>query len=188
MDNDLSIAYIFVRNLFFLIMAGVLFTIVAKLLVKDPAERRGIVKGVWAALIILGAIGFWSVANLRLPAFDQVAGTVTGTQHAKAATVASVPAKASGSITTHKPTPSSSPSVTSPRFDSSLFSLDAGKEIDGQFSDGVGYRLYTIQPGDTVFNISKRFGISQSELASRNGVDLKSPLIKAGETLKIPIQ
>jgi len=182
MDSNLSIGYSFLRNLSFLLLAGILFTVIARLLVKDPAERKGITKGVCAMLILIGGIWFWSVADLRLPSFDQV---VAGNNPSKVATVASVPTTSGGSTKATPKSAAPTPAATSTTGEKSfgdIFALGAG---DGQFSDGISYQLYTIQPGDTIYSISKRFGVSQTELAQRNGVNPEK--IVAGKTLKIPM-
>ncbi len=51
----------------------------------------------------------------------------------------------------------------------------------------VQFITYTIQKGDTLFDISQKFSISWTTLASLN--NLKSPFyLKPGQTLKIPKQ
>lgn len=54
----------------------------------------------------------------------------------------------------------------------------------GSSSGGTSSTLYTIQPGDTLFGISIRFGVSVTAIMQANG--LSSTLIFAGQTLKIP--
>ncbi len=49
----------------------------------------------------------------------------------------------------------------------------------------TGATTYKVQKGDSFWSISRRFGISMSELASYNGMKLTKPL-KYGKTLKIP--
>jgi len=68
---------------------------------------------------------------------------------------------------------------------SSIF--DLGQiEPDGEFEDGIGYFLYEIQRGDTIYNLSRRFNVTQSDLRDRNGLRVADP-IRIGRDLKIPI-
>lgn len=47
--------------------------------------------------------------------------------------------------------------------------------------------VYVVQPGDTLFNIGRRFGVTVSELAGVNGItDIN--LIYPGQELKIPLR
>ena len=51
--------------------------------------------------------------------------------------------------------------------------------------DDDSYRTYTIVRGDTLWSISRRFGVSLSELRQVN--DIKNPArIKPGQRIKIP--
>ena len=51
----------------------------------------------------------------------------------------------------------------------------------------VQFTDYTVQKGDTLFNISQKFNISWNTLATLN--NLKSPFyLKPGQTLKVPKQ
>ena len=45
---------------------------------------------------------------------------------------------------------------------------------------------YTVQPGDTVFGIAGRAGVSTRELCEANMLDVKKPLIRPGQKLVIP--
>jgi LysM repeat protein len=50
---------------------------------------------------------------------------------------------------------------------------------------GVQFTAYTVQQGDTLFNISQKFNIDWTTLATLN--NLKSPFVlKPGQTLEIP--
>lgn len=44
---------------------------------------------------------------------------------------------------------------------------------------------YTVQSGDTLFSIAKRYGVSAQSLASQNGVS-ENGLVKVGQQLKVP--
>lgn len=44
---------------------------------------------------------------------------------------------------------------------------------------------YTVQSGDTLFSIAKRYGVSTQSLASQNGVS-DNGLVKVGQQLKVP--
>ncbi len=57
---------------------------------------------------------------------------------------------------------------------------------DGCFDDGTPYHLYTVRRGDTISEVAHAFGITQSELINRNGLDLRSTL-RIGRDLKIPL-
>jgi LysM repeat protein len=51
----------------------------------------------------------------------------------------------------------------------------------------IQFISYTVQKGDTLFDISQKFGISWNTLATLN--NLKSPFyLKPGQTLQIPKQ
>lgn len=59
------------------------------------------------------------------------------------------------------------------------------KQSEGQ--NGVQFITYTVAKGDTLFNISQKFNISWTTLATLN--NLKSPFyLKPGQTLKVPKQ
>ncbi len=52
-------------------------------------------------------------------------------------------------------------------------------------SDDLQFTIYTVQKGDTLFNISQKFSISWNTLATLN--NLKSPYyLKPGQTIKVP--
>ncbi len=56
---------------------------------------------------------------------------------------------------------------------------------DTQDSSGMEFINYTVEKGDTLFNISQKFDISWTTLATLN--NLKSPFyLKAGQILKVP--
>jgi len=44
---------------------------------------------------------------------------------------------------------------------------------------------YQVQKGDTLFGISRRFGIKYQDLMAANGID-KAESLQAGQTLKVP--
>lgn len=53
--------------------------------------------------------------------------------------------------------------------------------------NAIQFTAYTVQKGDTLFNISQKFNISWTTLATLN--NLKSPFyLKPGQTLKVPKQ
>ena len=59
------------------------------------------------------------------------------------------------------------------------------KQTNGE--DSLQFTTYTILKGDTLFNISQKFNISWTTLATLN--NLKSPFyLKPGQTLKVPKQ
>jgi len=67
---------------------------------------------------------------------------------------------------------------------------DDGGSTDGGGDDGGGggsggSQTYVIQPGDTLFSIGRRFGVSVSAIQAANGLGT-STLIIAGDTLDIP--
>ena len=52
-------------------------------------------------------------------------------------------------------------------------------------ADNLQFTVYTVQKGDTLFNISQKFNISWNTLAALN--NLKSPYyLKPGQTIKVP--
>jgi len=52
-------------------------------------------------------------------------------------------------------------------------------------NNGIQFEEYKIQKGDTLFNISQKYGISWTTIAALN--NLKSPFtLKPGQTIKIP--
>ncbi|HEX9744772.1 MAG TPA: LysM peptidoglycan-binding domain-containing protein [bacterium] len=58
--------------------------------------------------------------------------------------------------------------------------------IDGHFEDGIPWHRYTVRRGDTISQVASAFGITQSELLTRNGIDIRTPL-RIGRDLKIPM-
>ena len=69
--------------------------------------------------------------------------------------------------------------------ENSIFDLSS-IDPDGEFEDGVEYFLYEIQRGDNIYNLSRRFNITQSDLRERNSLRIADP-IRLGRDLKIPI-
>ena|SRR5581483_2239445 len=58
---------------------------------------------------------------------------------------------------------------------------------DVKQNDSLQFMNYTVGKGDTLFNVSQKFNISWSALATLNS--LKSPFyLKVGQTLKVPKQ
>lgn len=64
--------------------------------------------------------------------------------------------------------------------------LPAGRqEILGEQQGTTEYLLYTVKKGDTLFNLSQRYGVSWQTLAELN--NLEEPyLLKIGQEIKIP--
>ncbi len=56
---------------------------------------------------------------------------------------------------------------------------------DTSRSTGVSGRTHTVAPGDTVYNISKRYGVDQASLMAANGI-APPYTIKLGQVLRIP--
>ena len=48
-----------------------------------------------------------------------------------------------------------------------------------------GYEVYSVQPGDTMAGVAKRFGVEQSRIAEANGLTADAPLVP-GRSLTIP--
>jgi len=63
---------------------------------------------------------------------------------------------------------------------------EGGLSVDGHFNDGTPYYLYTVRRGDTLGGVAGDFGITQSEMMSRNGLDARSTL-RIGRDLKISL-
>ncbi len=63
---------------------------------------------------------------------------------------------------------------------------DGGLSVDGYFDDNTPYHLYTVRRGDTIGEVAHSFGITQSELMSRNGLDIRS-MLRIGRDLRIPL-
>jgi len=63
----------------------------------------------------------------------------------------------------------------------------AGKwSIDGRFEDGKPYHIYTVRRGDTLSEVARAFGVTQSELMARNGLEVRS-VLRIGRDLRIPL-
>lgn len=50
---------------------------------------------------------------------------------------------------------------------------------------GGGYTTYIVQPGDNLFRISLRYGVSQQEIMDANG--MTSTTVHVGQELRIPV-
>ena len=61
-----------------------------------------------------------------------------------------------------------------------------GLSRDGTFDDGTPYHLYSVRRGDTISEVAHAFGITQSELMDRNGLDIRTSL-RIGRDLRIPM-
>lgn len=64
-----------------------------------------------------------------------------------------------------------------------LFTALLGLALSAQVA--LADTSYTIQPGDTLFSIARRFGVTQQEIMARNGI-ANPALIFAGQTIVIP--
>ncbi|MER3399482.1 MAG: hypothetical protein C4316_13325, partial [Chloroflexota bacterium] len=54
---------------------------------------------------------------------------------------------------------------------------------------GPTQREYVVQPGDTLWTIARRFGVSVEALAVANGIqNPDSVILQVGQTLKVPAQ
>lgn len=59
------------------------------------------------------------------------------------------------------------------------------KQILGSEAPAADYLIYEIKKGDTLFNVSSRYGFTWQTIAELNG--LREPyLLKAGQKIKIP--
>jgi murein DD-endopeptidase MepM/ murein hydrolase activator NlpD len=87
------------------------------------------------------------------------------------------------------PHPSTGPTPT-PVAESALFddgTLIVGPAPDTQVEDGSNLvRSYTVQKGDTVRSVAKKFGVSYMTLWWANNLNLKKSNLKAGAEIKIP--
>ncbi|MBI5529881.1 MAG: LysM peptidoglycan-binding domain-containing protein [Candidatus Doudnabacteria bacterium] len=65
--------------------------------------------------------------------------------------------------------------------------LGASDSAPSENTDSIQFTSYTVQKGDTLFNISQKFKISWTTLATLN--NLKSPFyLKQGQIVKVPKQ
>lgn len=60
-------------------------------------------------------------------------------------------------------------------------------EIKNLKSDQKATQTYIVQKGDTVYGIAKKFGTTQAEIFSLNGLSAQS-VIKVGQKLKVPVR
>jgi peptidoglycan DL-endopeptidase LytE len=58
--------------------------------------------------------------------------------------------------------------------------------VDGNFEDGKPYHKYTIRRGDVIGEVAHAFGVTQSDLMDRNGLDTRS-MLRIGRDIKIPL-
>jgi LysM repeat protein len=68
-----------------------------------------------------------------------------------------------------------------------LFAVLLGVTAQSAVAQGPGSTTYIVQPGDTLFRISQRFGISQDALMRANGITNPNA-IYVGQKLIIPVQ
>lgn len=195
MDNlsVTNVLYSLIKNILFLLSAWGIIALVISLLVKEPAERKTGVRAAGVVVVVMAFAWFWAVAELGLPAFDQVIDNalaqITTISKTSATTITS-PSNPSAPSPSAPPSPSVAPTAPTagtsnhPEQDS-IFDLGS-HPIAGHFSDGVAYWLYTIQPGDTVYNIRHRFGLTEEEICRRNDIDIRRHII-AGRQLKISL-
>lgn len=63
--------------------------------------------------------------------------------------------------------------------------LGASDTKENNFPNSIQFTSYTVQKGDTLFNISQKFNISWTTMATLN--NLKSPFyLKPGQIIKVP--
>jgi peptidoglycan DL-endopeptidase LytE len=77
-----------------------------------------------------------------------------------------------------------SPKPTSPDLNEEASSKQWS--VDGNFEDGTPYHKYTIRRGDVVGEVAHAFGVTQSDLMNRNGLDTRS-MLRIGRDIKIPL-
>lgn len=67
----------------------------------------------------------------------------------------------------------------------SLSIPDGGKDPGPSSAAGAEFSVHTVQKNETLYSISRQYGVSVSELRSANGMS-GSDIIKAGQTISIP--
>jgi len=67
----------------------------------------------------------------------------------------------------------------------SLQPLQGSRASDGASPSSLKTSTYTVQKGDTLYGLARRYGTTAKMLASLNGIDLNSTL-RIGQTLKVP--
>lgn len=77
----------------------------------------------------------------------------------------------------------SSVSVNGDGGSASASSSEEPSDTQSAYSDG--YTVYDVQPGDTLSDISRKFGVSVDEIASANGI-WDPNMIYSGSSLRIP--
>jgi len=211
---DLDLNYLFnalATNLAYALVVFLGVALIIALLINDRDARVWTVKGSAVFLIVSALIFTFSMGRLQFPAVDVFFGNVwqsglsLTTAQASQPTVnvqvdvppATVIVEEGGvpdTATEPKSALTEAPAeeapeeiIPEPELEEERSIFDLGSVVsDGSFEDGVPYFLYEIQRGDTVYDLSRRFGITQSELRDRNGLRV-GDTIRIGRDLKIPI-
>jgi LysM repeat protein len=63
-------------------------------------------------------------------------------------------------------------------------STSGGQTVD---VEGPGFETYTVKKGDSLWAISKRYGVSVNELYSTNGLN-KNSVLRVGQQIEIPVE
>ena len=77
------------------------------------------------------------------------------------------------------------PAPAAPRIDSDTVRAKSVASVPAPVLVVSSSVTHTVQIGETVFSLSRKYGVSLEEFASLNGLDLAHPVIKIGQVLKV---
>lgn len=203
------------HGLNFFFMAGIFIVFAMSIssliqAVKSNNPTLMVMSGAFIFALVVGTALFWSDGYIRttmsekfISLFTTSASVTTAFSPTASQPIniqVAIPEQAPPTVVVQTtPTPENSPSPApettvipsapaeepAPPDRSEIF--DLGSDIDGHFSDGVAYRNHVVAPGDTIYNIRTRNGLSEAELMSRNpDLDIRRPII-IGQEIKIPL-
>ncbi|MFH1445317.1 MAG: LysM peptidoglycan-binding domain-containing protein [Nanoarchaeota archaeon] len=181
-------------NLAYAVALGLVMWGICRLLIKEPEGNYWAPRVMMVIFLISALVFTFSVGRITFPAVDNAVENIFS---GVSTSIASATPHPVVNIQVDTPPPTvviqketSQPVVRESEPVPETTEGDTSNEkfsVDGQFEDGTPYHLYTIVRGNTIYSLSRRFGVTQDELMRRNDLRIGTPL-RIGRDLRIPIK